>query len=218
MLPKTKKVVYFVRHGQSIDNASPVFQSADSPLSPIGQRQASQIADRISSLSFEGLIASPYPRAAQTAHVIADKTGMSVEFSELFTERIKPTSIDGKPWSDEQANKVWREWEESLYNPASRIEDGENYDDIVQRADNALAYLLKRSEQSMVVVSHGHFLRTIVSRVLLGDRLNGEILRKIQMVASMENTAITVLLYKDAFEEDECWRLWTYNDHAHFAE
>jgi hypothetical protein len=38
------------------------------------------------------------------------------------------------------------------------------------------------------------------------------------MVASMENTAITVLLYKDAFEEDECWRLWTYNDHAHFAE
>jgi len=218
MLPKAKKVVYFVRHGQSVDNVLPVFQSAETPLSDKGQRQAVQIADRISSLSFDALISSTQPRAAQTAQAIASKTGKSVEFSKLFVERIKPTSIDGKPWDDDRASKVWRQWEESLYNPVSHIEDGENYDDIVQRADKALAYLLKRPEQSIVVVSHGYFLRTIVARVLLGNRLNGDIHRKIQMVASMENTAITVLFYTDAFEEDECWRLWTYNDHAHFAE
>lgn len=218
MPEKAKKVVYFVRHGQSLDNASPVFQSADSPLSEKGQNQASQIAERISHLSFESLVSSPYPRASQTAQAIAKKTGKSVEFSNLFTERIKPTSLNGKPWNDEQANKIWRLWEDSLYGSNLRVEDGENYDDIVKRADNALQFLLDRTEQSMVVVSHGHFIRTMVSRVLLGDRLSGDILRKIQMVASMENTAITVLFYSDAFEESDCWRLWTYNDHAHFAE
>jgi len=218
MIPKAKKVVYFVRHGQSVDNAAPVFQSNDSPLSEKGQQQALKIADRVSNISFEALVASPFPRAAQTAQAIANKTGKQIEFSDLFTERIKPTSIDGKPWADEQANNVWRAWEHSLYNPNLRVEDGENYEDVVQRADRALEYLLQRTEQSLVVVSHAHFLRTVISRVLLGEKLNGEILQKIQMVASMENTAISVLLYKDAYEEKDCWRLWTYNDHAHFAE
>jgi hypothetical protein len=56
---KQKKTVYFVRHGQSVDNASPVFQSINSPLSKKGERQAKNIAERLSSLQFETLIASP---------------------------------------------------------------------------------------------------------------------------------------------------------------
>lgn len=218
MTPKAKKIVYFVRHGQSVDNTSPVFQSKSSPLSEKGQKQALQIAERVSKISFEALVASPYPRAAQTAQAIADKTGKPVEFSDLFTERIKPSSISGKPRSDEDASKIARAWGDSMYDPNLRVEDGENYEDIIARADKALDYLLRRPEQSLVVVSHAYFLRTLVSRVLLGDKLNGEIFQKFQMIAAMENTALTVLLYKGTHERDECWRLWTYNDHAHFAE
>lgn len=29
---------------------------------------------------------------------------------------------------------------------------------------------------------------------------------------------ITVLEYRGAFEEEYAWRLWTHNDHSHFAE
>ena len=51
------KTVYFVRHGQSEDNVAPVFQSPDSPLNEKGKKQADSIAQRISKLSFDALIA-----------------------------------------------------------------------------------------------------------------------------------------------------------------
>lgn len=218
MNSKQKKTVYFVRHGQSIDNASPVFQSVNSPLSERGISQAKNIAERLSTLQFETLISSPVQRAKETAQQIADKIDKDVVFSDLFVERIKPSEIDGKPWTDTSANKIWRAWEESLYTPDLRVSDGENYDDTIVRVDKALAYLEKCPESTLAVVTHGYFLRALVARVLLGDNLTGPIMKRFQERASVENTAITVMKYRDAYEEDFAWRLWTLNDHSHFAE
>jgi len=218
MSSKQKKTVYFVRHGQSVDNASPVFQSVDSPLSKKGIAQANSIAERLSVIEFEALIASPVQRAKETAEYISEKTDKKIIFSDLFVERIKPDEIDGKPWTDEDANKIWRAWEETLYTPGQHVSNGENYDDTVTRVDKALSFLEKRPEQTLAVVTHGYFLRAVVARVLLGDRLTGPIMKRFQERASVENTAITVLNYRNAFEEDFAWRLWMLNDHSHFAE
>lgn len=218
MVIKQKKTVYFVRHGQSVDNASPVFQSVESPLSKKGIKQAKSIAERLSTIKFETLIASPVPRAKETAQYISDKTGKNTTFSELFVERIKPSEIDGKYWVDKNANKIWRAWEKTLYTPGSHISDGENYDETVARVDKALKFLEERSELTLAVVTHGYFLRAIVARVLLGDNLTGAIMKRIQERASIENTALTVLTFRDSFEEDFGWRLFTLNDHSHFTE
>lgn len=218
MKVRTSKTVYFVRHGQSIDNALPVFQSIASPLSEKGKRQAESIADRLSKIDFETLLASSVERAKETAQHISSKTGKEIVFSNLFVERIKPDELDGKPWADEQANKVWRSWEESLYTSGKHVSNGENYDDIINRVDKALEFLLKRPESKLAVVTHGYFLRATVIRILLGDNLSGDIMRRFQKRASIANTAVTVLKYGDAFEEDFAWRLWTFNDHSHFAE
>jgi broad specificity phosphatase PhoE len=102
--------------------------------------------------------------------------------------------------------------------PGMRAEDGENFDDITIRADAALHYLKNRAESSIVVVTHGYFLRTIVARVLLGDSLSGETFRHFQKSSSHENTGLTVLRYCAGFEEPHNWRLWIYNDHAHLAD
>jgi len=212
-----EKIVYFVRHGQSKDNVSPVFQSPDSPLNNHGVQQAKSIADRAAKLSFEAIISSPFARAKQTAEIIAKTTAKPVEYSELFTERIKPTFINGKPYEDSKAHQIWQEWEKSLYTPGLRVEDGENFDDIIARADKALAFLQNREEQSLVVVTHGYFLRTIVARVLIGDMLSGEIFNGIQRTAAMENTGLTVLQYRADYEGGLAWRLWIYNDHAHLG-
>lgn len=161
MSNKQKKTVYFVRHGQSVDNASPVFQSINSSLSEKGRSQAKSIAERLSSVQFETLIASPVQRAKETAQYIAERTDKDVMFSDLFVERIKPTEIDGKPWTDAEANKIWRAWEESLYTPGLRISDGENFDDTILRVDNALAFLKDRTESTLAVVTHGYFLRQV---------------------------------------------------------
>lgn len=208
--------MYFVRHGQSVDNAAPVFQSVNSPLSDIGIKQAKSIADKFSTIEFDALIASPVQRAKETAKYISAKTGKDIIFSELFVERIKPSEIDGKPWTDANASKTYRAWDQSLYSSGSRVSDGENYDDTLARADKALKFLEERPEHTLAVVTHGYFLRAIIARVLLADDLTGTIMKRFQQRASIENTAITVLNYKDAFEEDFAWRLWTLNDHSHF--
>lgn len=215
--PGLKKIVYLIRHGQSEDNAAPVFQSISSPLSAKGEEQARKIASRIEQLDFEVLLSSTQKRAEQTANAIAFKTHKEIELSDLFVERIKPKSINGKPFDDMRASGIWREWEKSLVTPGYKVEDGENYDDIIERADKALSYLRQRDGTTFVVVSHGHFIRTLVARILLGPELDGASLRRIYDLISIENTGITVLHFREAFEEPTRWRLWSLNDHAHFS-
>lgn len=214
----TEKVVYFVRHGQSQGNAAPVFQAKDSPLSEKGFRQAEFIATRVSSVPFDKLIASPLKRSCQTAEIISKAVNKSITFSDLFVERIKPSSIDGKYYADSSANNVWRRWEESLVTSGKTVEDGENYEQIVKRADQALDYLKQQSEKTLVVVTHGYFLHTLIARVLLTDSLTSESFKKFQRVVSTENTGVTAMVYEGVFEQEPCWRLRIYNDHAHLAD
>lgn len=215
--PQTK-TVYFVRHGQSVDNVSPVFPGVHNPLNDVGIRQAKGIAERLRHLDFEAFIASPLTRAKQTAEIIGDTIGRQPEYNELFVERIKPTSIDGKPWSDEQASAVFKEWQAALFATGKRVEDGENYEDLIARADKALAYLLDRPEQTIVVVTHGWFLGSIVARVLLGETLTPEAFKHFHYHSDIDNTSITGLQYRKDYDKKFDWRLWTYNDHSHFAE
>ncbi len=211
------KIVYFVRHGQSLGNAAAIFQPPDSPLSETGRKQAVCIAGRVSKLAVQTLLSSPLERAMQTAGAIAQATGLKPQYSGLFVERMKPHSINGKPLADEAAHAVWTEWNKSLYTPGMRVQDGENFDDLIARADAALAYLQARGEASIAVVTHGYFLRTMVARAVLGDMLCGEAFRRFQRVVAMENTGLTAMRYQEAGEEPG-WRVLTYNDHAHLSE
>jgi broad specificity phosphatase PhoE len=213
-----EKIVYFIRHGQSEGNITPVFQTLDSPLSEAGRAQAAVMAERIAKLSFEKLIASPLPRTRDTAEAITKVTGKVPEYSELFVERVKPTRLGGKSYEDKEADVLWTEWEKSLYTSGMRVEDGENFDDLLARADKALEYLEAKTENTLVVVTHGFFLRTLIARVLLGNALTGEAHKNFQSKVSMENTGISVLKYGEAYEGgNTMWRLWIYNDHAHLG-
>jgi broad specificity phosphatase PhoE len=100
---------------------------------------------------------------------------------------------------------LWREWDKNFYIPGMRLKDGESFDDHINRIDKALKYLQNRPEQSLVIVTHGYFLRTIVARVLLGDLLSVEILRNIHKTVGTKNTGLTVLQYRNGFEEKPMW-------------
>lgn len=213
-----EKIVYLVRHGQSVHNVQPIFQSEMASLSGAGRKQAEFIAKRVSKLSYEALIASPLPRTKQTVQIIGRATKTTPEFSNLFVERRKPSDLDGKPYTDSVASKLWRKWEDNFYKLNSRVADSESYGELIVRADKALEYLKQRSEKKIVVVSHGIFIRTLVARVMLGGFITPETLKHYIRVTEAENTGLTVLLYQAGFEQEPCWRLWIYNDHAHLAE
>ncbi len=213
-----EKTVYFVRHGQSVANASAVFQPPESPLSETGRWQAACVARRISGLGVQALLSSPLERAKGTAEAIAQAAGLTPEYSELFVERMKPASINGKPFDDAEAQAVWTEWNKTLYMPGVRVEDGENFDDLIARADAALAHLVAHAGTSIAVVTHGYFFRTLVARVVLGSMLNGETFKRFQRMAGMENTGLAAMRYREAPGEEPGWRVLFYNDHAHLNE
>jgi broad specificity phosphatase PhoE len=217
MNPETSdKIVYFVRHGQSKGNISPVFQSPKSPLSDLGRKQAKLIAKRSAKISFEKLIVSPLTRTKETATAITATTGKTPEYSDFFVERIKPTRIVDKSYDDEAANKLFEKWEKSLYTPGLRAEDGENFDDLMVRAKRALDFLKNRPEKTIVVVTHGFFLRTIIFRVITSNSFTSQAYQDFLLRVSMENTGLSVLKYS-ATGTGSGWGLWIYNDHAHLG-
>ncbi len=215
---EVSKTIYFIRHGESEANISPVFQGPSSPLSQNGLDQAEKVAERVSRLDFEVLISSPLSRAEQTSAAITKLTNKIPEFSELFVERIKPSKLFDMPYDAPGLKELSREWKKSLFDSSKRVEDGENYNDLINRSDKALEFLQKRDESNIVVVTHGYFLRTIIARVLLGDTINGENFRNFQESLTMQNTGVSVLQYtKFDNEKDYKWRLWIYNDHTHLG-
>lgn len=116
-----EKIVYLVRHGESESNAARIIQSHDSPLSPLGKTQAELIAARVSRISFDALISSPYTRAKETAEAIARRTGRNPEYSELFVERIKPSGLIGQKIDAVADTELRSAWEASIYTPGMRV-------------------------------------------------------------------------------------------------
>ncbi len=187
-------------------------------MSETGHREAVCVARRLSRLGVETVLSSTMLRAKETAEIIARVTGLAPEYSGLFVERIKPASVNGKPHSDPEAQAIWTAWNKTLYMPGARVEDGENFDDLIARADAALAYLEARAETSIVVVTHGYFFRTALARALFGAMLSAAAFKRFQRLGGMENTGLAAMRYRKAAGEEHGWRVLFYNDHAHLGE
>ncbi|HBV01259.1 MAG TPA: hypothetical protein DEF00_02585 [Candidatus Taylorbacteria bacterium] len=216
------KTVYFVRHGQSEGNVGSVFQHADSPLTAKGIKQAEFIAERCTRLPIDVIISSTQPRAADTAQIISENTKHEVEFSDLFRERKKPRSLEGKFHNDAEARKINEAWWNSLAGSGPRVEDGESFDDLRDRAGKALAFLSNRAEDNLLVVTHGFFLRYLVASAIFGEHMQSIQFQPLMRTLRTENTGVTVLRYDSPRFSEEIgphvpWVLVTWNDHAHLG-
>ncbi|TSC66133.1 MAG: 2,3-bisphosphoglycerate-dependent phosphoglycerate mutase [Candidatus Berkelbacteria bacterium Gr01-1014_85] len=210
------RTIYFVRHGQGleIDTALDLDIRLDPPLSSLGLQQATQIAERLQKVQFDTLLSSPLRRARETTQIISKATDKQPEYSNLFVERIKPTELNGMPRIEKQASSLWQAWEESLYQTNLRLADGENYADLIARVDRAIEYLDLREEQTIVVVTHGFFLRAIIARILLGDQLSGTLLRTFLNNTSTNNTGLTAFSLSQEVTQAR-WKLLYFNDYSH---
>ncbi|MDO8514036.1 MAG: histidine phosphatase family protein [bacterium] len=214
------KTVYFVRHGESEDNAAKRYNAFDTHLSQKGERQAIGITKRCSYLPVEIIISSDMERARQTAHVIAEHVPHTITESALFRERITAARLLGKSHDDPEAIKIVEESRKNFHVPGWRHEGGENFEDLKARALQGLAYLTGRTEDSILVVTHGFFMRVIVSAVLFGKELTShECLDVIDGLGELENTGLTVIHSKEGkkLRGRSPWRLAVWNDHAHLG-
>ena len=207
------KRIYFVRHGQTRCNVERLVQPPSDPLNEQGLLQAARIAERSKSLDFQKIIASDYPRAQQTASAIAEANSMSVETSELFREFLGPSQFFGLANASEEFTSYLAEQRERRNDVTWHFADEENYNEVSSRADKAWEMLNAEASTDLLVVTHGLFLRLLISKMLLGDLLTPDVWYATAGTLKMSNTGITVCVF-----EDGQWRLLTWNDHAHFAE
>lgn len=213
-----KKIIYFVRHGESEGNISDVGNFNHSSLSERGRKQAEFLAKRCANLSIQTIVTSNLERSIETGRIITSLLGVKMKSSELFAERKKPSAVFGKSIESVDAQKVWRSLWDNFHIPGFRHSDEENFDDLKTRAIKALEYLASRSEDTILVVTHGIFLKILAAVAVIGDELNGQECVRLMSRLEIENTGVSVFKYDSEERFGRTWIISTWNDRAHLGE
>lgn len=210
------KTIYFVRHGETEINVHGLVHSHPSNrLTEKGRQQAEYIAERCSTLPLQLLVSSTYTRAEETAECISKKNGLELEKSDLFVECRFISKYWDKPRTEESRQAI-KLIGEKWGTPGFRVDDEENFKDVIRRAGAALEFLSHKSEEHIGVVTHGLFLRNLVARALFGASLTPKESNVFAYSLDMANTGLTVFHYNEK-EIERPWKLWIWNDHAHLG-
>lgn len=146
---------YLVRHGEAENNVGFIMNSLPEikkyPLTERGREQARRTAQFLATVGADAILSSPIQRAQQTADIIAQATGLSVEFD----ERLHETGMGIFNGKTQQA------FLEKYTDPKTRISpdpaDGvEGYIDMRGRLKHFLDDMQVRyAGKKVIVVSHG---------------------------------------------------------------
>lgn len=172
---------YLVRHGESEANATHRFSGrSDSPLTERGRAQAEALADTLTTVGFDRIVATPLSRSLDTALAVARRRRVPVDVEpdliEIDVGERTGASFDeirGLPgWTDE-GFVAWP--------------GGETLEQVVERALRAIRRLARETPGgTLLVVGHGGVTRILVSHYL-------GILPKLDRSPAL-NTNMTVLV------------------------
>jgi len=208
------KLIYFVRHGETENNALGIRQGAEGPLTEKGRAQALATAKRFP--KGKGLpqiiIASPYERTKETASIISQEIGVKVEYSELLTERRNPSEVIGRSGGDPEIRKIIDRIDNSYHEDNLRFSDEENFIDLKKRAKKLLNYIKGISEERIIMVTHKIFLKVVVSYMLYGEKLTASQYNNLSYFNPIDNAGIAICLYTPHFFKKDEWKLLVWND------
>lgn len=202
--------VVLVRHGES--NAT-VARTIGGPrtctgLSELGRRQAERLHDRLATSGELGavtLVSSGYPRAVETAEIIAPALGAPIRIDEAFGEHDPGPHCDGMSFDLFVERFGMPDWETDPF--AATFEGGETTAAFHHRIGAAFAELVRANPGAeLVVVCHGGVV-DVVMRLVLRAPLTGA------FDLHTRNTSLTEVV----LARPGRWRLARYNDHAHLA-
>ena len=209
------KNIYFVRHGESEGNVSDIRLPETSPLTEQGRKQAEFVAERASKLPIDVMFSSTMVRAQETAKIISEKIGKGFESRDFFGERLVPSGHVGKHKDDLVVVGEIKKIRKNFGVPGFKHSDEESFEDLKNRAAKTINFLAGRTEENILVVTHGMILRVIISYIIFGGELTARECGKILGVFRTNNTGITLLKYDETRATP--WKIWIWNDHAHLG-
>ena len=149
-----------VRHGQTDANLHRLIQGqGDGPLNAIGREQVEILARQLQGVHIDHIIASPLQRAYDTACAIARYHALDVVCSNALVE-WNCGVLDGLPADEFKEQVRGSGLPLSQFRPVG----GETLTEVRQRAETFMNEVLAHYDQQTVLIcSHGDFLRTFVS-------------------------------------------------------
>jgi broad specificity phosphatase PhoE len=210
----SKKLIYFVRHGQTVMNAQGIKQGPEGSLSEKGKHQALETAKKFPKHKgrAEIIISSPYVRAKETAEIIAAELSLPIVYCDFLVERKNPSEVIGRPVDDREVRNIVDRIENSFHDDAWRYSDEENFTDLKDRCQKLVRYLKSRPENKIIVVTHRAFLKIALAYMLRGEELTASALNTISFFNQLDNAGISLVQYiPHWFKKDE-WKLLVFND------
>jgi probable phosphoglycerate mutase len=206
--PQTRVVL--VRHGESNVTVRRVVGGPRTcnGLSDLGREQAERLRARLADtgeIEATHLYSSAYPRAIETAEVIAPALGLEVEVEEGFGEHDPGPECDGVSFDDFIERYGMPDWESDPF--AVTFPGGETIAEFDLRTGTAFAQVRERHPGgTIVIVCHGGVIDGLLRFALRAPRTGG-------FEVHTSNASLTELVQV----RTDRWRLIRYNDAAHLA-
>jgi broad specificity phosphatase PhoE len=200
----TVKRILFIRPGETDWNRAGKQQGVvAAPLNALGKKQADKLATFIRVLGNVAIYSSTTQRAAETAHIIAERLGSQTIMDDRLRERSVGhwqglTVAEIKAWyADEYA-------ELQTVGDTYRIPGGESRADVQARMTAAINDILKNSTtETVVVMSHTTAIKLALRSLIPGAEAQ---------MNDLTNTSVTTVARDTESGE---WRLIALDDVSH---
>jgi broad specificity phosphatase PhoE len=205
---------YFIRHGETLLNASHVRQGVEGGLSEAGRRQAEQVGRYLKRFPIERIISSAYPRAQETTNIINTHLNVPVIYSPLLAERKNPSEIVGKRADGPSVIRIVDQIDLAYHKDEYRFSDEENFADLKRRARKCLNLLARQGVRETAVVTHHVFLKMLVAYLLYRKRLHAVDFAKLSFFNVSDNAGITICEFHPwkLFSPTLGWEVVSYNE------
>ena len=203
-----------VRHGESIVTVNRVIggHRTCSGLSPLGRQQAERLRDRWAAspeIAADVLLASHYPRAIETADILAPSLGgLSVVRDDGFGEHDPGPECDGLSYKEYMERyDIGPEAWDSGDAFATTFPGGETVASFQYRVGSAVRRIVDMYHgQTVVIACHGGVVDAVLRLALKAPSMGAFQIHTV-------NTSVTELM----LVKPNLWRLIRYNDTAHLA-
>lgn len=200
-MTKNERRIFFVRHGMREDFENPAWKETaanphDTPLSARGLRQAGDVAEALRGKGVRAVFSSPFLRALQTAHPLAEACGLPVFVEPGLSEWLNPEWFPAPPrWMTPGETAVLFPRVDATYEPAvvPQFPEVSETRDVFDRVGKTLRLLLDRyPEGDIAIFAHGASLAQGIAALIGG--LEGVDLRTASITAVVISPSGTTLL------------------------
>ncbi len=195
-------LLYLVRHGQTDWNLGRRVQGrSDIPLNETGIIEAQQLGKELKAVSFHAVYSSPLQRAHETARIVNEPHGHPIQLHPGLQEasyglwegltieechRRKDQILAGLPPLTPEQHFHFKS-----------VPDAESHYEVYGRADNFFEEMLqKHSNQTLLVVTHGMLMRTVLSTILQIEQPRVKITNTAYFIAKKDRQGLSIVNHR----------------------